>query len=236
MLKLRTIFIVIFLSLTIKSYGQQDAIVNLSLFNYAKKAPKNSSLEQLGKYLSKVSRTKKERAETIYYWIAQNIEYDYQMQFAPTFEVVEPEYVFKNKKTICTGYANLFCSLASISEIECEVVIGYAQDYLLPTPDSISSNHAWNAIKLNNQWELIDSTWGSGGFSFGSNDFKQSIDMRYFLSSPDFLLIDHFPIEEKWQLLNTKVNFNEFLGKEFDEMRFRKFNNLMNEEDYNAPQ
>jgi transglutaminase/protease-like cytokinesis protein 3 len=56
--------------------------------------------------------------------------------------------------------------------------------------------------------------------------------MRYFLSDPEFLLIDHFPEDSIWQLRDDPISYSEFSNDYWTEMRFRKFNNLLYDEDY----
>ena len=71
------------------------------------------------------------------------------------------------------------------------------------------SNHEYNAVKLNNQWYPIDSTWGAGHLK--NKKFVKSYNEFYFMSNPELLITTHFPIEDKWQLTKRKYTLEEFL-------------------------
>src|SRR5690606_2162152 len=71
-----------------------------------------------------------------------------------------------------------------------------------------TTNHAWNAVKIDNKWKLIDATWSTGNDEANPGSFNFS--EEYFLIKPEKLILNHFPEDSKWQLLNpiiTKENF-----------------------------
>ena len=61
---------------------------------------------------------------------------------------------------------------------------GYAKGYSY-TPDKTigetETNHEWNAVKLEEGWCLIESTWGAG--SIDTTSFKKSYS-EYYLCTP----------------------------------------------------
>ena len=64
------------------------------------------------------------------------------------------------RKSICAGYSNLFKKLCDYSNIKCVIIEGYSKGYNYNGEILKEPNHAWNAVKLYDKWELIDSTWG----------------------------------------------------------------------------
>lgn len=127
--------------------------------------------------------------------------------------------VLENKKTICAGYANLFFELCQAVKIECLVVEGVAQNN-----DEITAQpHAWNVVKLNNDWKFIETTWGSGGIS-ETGDFVSELDLTYLFCEPKNFILEHFPNEEKWQLLTHPISKVEFSSKDYIEKRILFFN------------
>lgn len=69
---------------------------------------------------------------------------------------------------ICEDYAQSFKKLADLLGIESQIVKGYTRNStqdigkVPPTP-----NHAWNAVKINQKWMMLDATWATGYLSHG---------------------------------------------------------------------
>ncbi|KAG2463413.1 KY peptidase, partial [Polypterus senegalus] len=100
----------------------------------------------------------------------------------------------------------------SFAGIPCEEVSGYSKGYSYNIGDHFtgSSNHAWNAVYLEDQWHLLDSTWGAGKCGVKDFQFSFEYDEYYFLTHPALFILNHFPEDKKWQLLNSTVSLKEF--------------------------
>ena len=70
--------------------------------------------------------------------------------------------VLKNRFAVCSGYANLYQALGEKMGLKSAVVIGYAKGLGYLVGNASDANHAWNAVRINNSWYLIDATWGAG--------------------------------------------------------------------------
>jgi hypothetical protein len=70
------------------------------------------------------------------------------------------------------------------------------------------TNHAWNAIWLENRWWLIDATWGAGYLS--EKGFVKEFNEFFFLAPPDKLIWTHLPEDAKWQLLDMPITLSQF--------------------------
>lgn len=57
--------------------------------------------------------------------------------------------VLVKNRAVCDGYAEAFFLLMSCLDIECDIVVGYADSVL----------HAWNQVKLDGNWYNVDLTW-----------------------------------------------------------------------------
>ncbi len=89
-----------------------------------------------------------DRAKAVHDWVAENIAYNYADASGPevcagTFRN-HAEQVFKNKRGICRGYAHLTELMMRTLGIPCVYIV--------------SNNHAFNAIFINGEWFLIDTT------------------------------------------------------------------------------
>ena len=111
---------------------------------------------------------------------------------------------------MCQGYSALFNALAKSAGLEVVTISGWAKGYSYNAGDQISgpTNHAWNAVKINGGWYLIDSTWGAG--SIVEQRFVREFDEGYFLTPPERFIYNHLPEDSKWQLLSTSVSKSEF--------------------------
>jgi len=179
---------------------------------YALNAPDNAkvSIQALATYLTKPARNDREKARAIFRWIANNIDYNVSGFFNGTYGNSTAEGVLRSGRSVCGGYSNLFESLANASGLETVTITGYAKGYNY-TPGlkfSGSTNHAWNAVKIDGKWQLVDSTWGAGYLENGK--YTREFDDHYFLTPPEELIYDHFPEDQQWQLLNRPLTKEEF--------------------------
>lgn len=58
------------------------------------------------------------------------------------------------------------------------------------------SDHAWNAVKFDGNYYLVDATWGSGSSKDGK--YEKKLDNFYFFTDPDIFIESHFPKDKKW--------------------------------------
>lgn len=196
-------------------YSQNDSIKNL----VNKTNELNLDMWDLTEFAQKHLNDKEELARFFYYWIGNNIQYDnstYEKIVNGDFtnddySKTQDEYqVYENRKGVCGGYANLFKWFMDEVDIEAVEISGHIRDernhYIeLTTDDNFS--HAWNAIKLNNRWILVDTTWGT------SNELETS--EFYFDMLPERAIITHFPEDGKWQLLEEPLTLQEFNNSKY---------------------
>jgi transglutaminase/protease-like cytokinesis protein 3 len=120
--------------------------------------------------------------------------------------------LIEDKSTICTGYAYLMKEMANIANIDCEIIHGYGKTSTMNIETITMPNHSWNAVKLNNKWYLCDPTWASGLIDPETFQFKFEFKEGLFLPSPDLFVMNHYPIDEKWMLLQDNApTFEMFL-------------------------
>lgn len=163
------------------------------------------NVKTLSAYLVGTAHTPTSKAKRIYRWITQNINYDVPaVRGSRPASVYEPQQVLQRRQTVCEGYARLFQALAQEAGLEAKVVAG-------KTHSSISDSaggHAWNAVRLDGTWQLIDCTWGAG-YVNGDDYFRAPTDY-YFGLDPKIMATSHFPNDETWQLLDQPLSRAEF--------------------------
>lgn len=185
--------------------------INQQLLNYANACPESyrSNVRSLVLYLKKPAKTQAQTVEVFCYWIAGHISYDVGVfqggKFIPTSNTLQVG------KGICQNYAELLQQMCEVAGIECYVVKGYSKGIDYQTPFSVP-DHAWNVVKVNNQYLPSDPTWASG-YCTGSGKsmaFRQQLNVSYILSDPDHFILKHLPADPRWQLRTSMVTMKSF--------------------------
>ena len=150
-----------------------------------------------------------EKARAIFRWITANITYDDVGYVTGRYHDLSPEAVLRERRSVCEGFARLFEALARAAGLEVAHIPGHCKGlgYRLGLSQSKAS-HAWNAVKTDGKWQLLDVTWGSGA-QIGA-EWQRRFTEHYFLTSPEEFIYDHFPEDPKWQLLDPPLTWAEY--------------------------
>jgi hypothetical protein len=154
-------------------------------------------------------------AAEIFNWITENVKYDVraadiQDATGNPSKIQTPAKVVSNKRGICEGYANLFLELCEHAEIECKKVVGYVADAERKFYQRANlESHAWNALKIDDTWTIVDCTWGSGGVD-EEKKFRFEQDYGYFMSNSETMAASHYPMDPVWQLRNDPIALSQF--------------------------
>lgn len=124
--------------------------------------------------------------------------------------------VFRSGKALCYGYSLLFKYFCDLSNIECEIIEGYAKDYAYKKGQTFeTANHAWNSVNIYGYWYLLDVTWAAGSpRSLANHKRKIELD-TYFLVPPEKFATAHLPEDPTWQLMEDKVTLEEFENNKY---------------------
>jgi len=71
------------------------------------------------------------------------------------------------------------------------------------------TNHSWTAIKIQGHWWLFDFTWGAGYTSYDKK-FVWAYNEHYFMTDPEEFILDHFPKDDEWQLVENTYTMEEY--------------------------
>ncbi len=165
----------------------------------------------LAAYLAQAGPDALTRARALYRWIAGNIEYDVSGFRTASYGDLSPEGVLRRRSSVCEGYARLAEALGEAMGLEIEVVSGWSKGYGYTSGQRFDgpTNHAWNAVRIEGQWRLMDPTWGAG-YLDQSMRFVRRFQEHYFLTAPDAFVFDHLPQDQRWQLLERPVSAAEY--------------------------
>jgi len=163
------------------------------------------SFESVARYIESQEKDPFLRAKAIHDYIANAISYDAVALDEGRYPPQDAKTVFETKVGVCAGYANLFVAMCSAMGLEAIYVTGDSRDM----DGAIAGvKHAWNAVKLDDQWHLIDATWDAG-YLEGST-FVRRYTNDYLFTPPEIFAFNHLPKEEGWQLLKNPISRGEF--------------------------
>ena len=185
--------------------------------------------------------TDKEKVTAIFRWITDNIAYhrpyiskNRKKQPVITDEVEDegalPSLnsrvalkVLRDRKAVCEGYARLFKELCDHAGLSTQIITGFARSRFEAPDRRFSSNHTWNAVKIDSSWYLLDATWASGYILRSSGEFVRQYDEYYFLTPPEEFAKHHFPDDPRWTLLEHPPLIDEFRYTPFRQKSFSKY-------------
>lgn len=182
------------------------------LTRWVDKAPRalEDDLPALCEHLIRPCETDTQKAWVIYRWISRNIAYDDEARKRDKGRINRNiRDILQRQKALCFGYAQLFQRMAEEVGLEAVRISGYSKGTLTAQPEMDVADHAWNAVRLDGDWALLDVTWGSSLIQ-GSNDFVQAYREGYFLTTPEKFVLTHLPLQPMWQLLDCPLQATEF--------------------------
>lgn len=166
-----------------------------------------------------------------------------------------PNDIFKTRIGTPDEYADLYAELASMAGLDVVKIDGYAgrnipssryskkiMKALEPAINRIRGGNyrlqryaaAWNAVKINGNWQLLDTYWMTKGERMVGQDKSdrsmqsllakrakntpsasslakgKSIDDDYFFANPRDFIKTHFPNNPDWQLLSVPKTWSSF--------------------------
>ena len=182
-------------------------------------------LEKMKNYFIKNSQklSPVEKSWLIFRFVTENISYDFKAlkEGHPDCSV---EGTYKNGKSVCSGYANLYKYFLENLDVEVSKVAGYSKgfSYKLGKTITETETHEWNVVYIDNGWYFVEPTWGSG-YTEGDNKFIKNFNDYYFFTPPNEYVRGHLPFDEKWQMIDKKVDQDEFLKNAPLKSHFFKF-------------
>ncbi len=141
------------------------------------------------------------------------MSYDVSNFLANHYVDPSPENVLRRRTAVCEGYARLFKALAEEAGLESEMVVGKSKGFGFSSDDEFrkkQADHAWNSVKVDGKWRLLDATWGAGGMN-AEKKFAKRFNEHWFQTRPEQFIYDHFPEEPRWQLLPKPITVDQFV-------------------------
>ncbi|MBK8626033.1 MAG: hypothetical protein IPN86_10855 [Saprospiraceae bacterium] len=197
-------------------YGQDYSTIDA----HAKSIKYTKDLAKLTDKLTLPYQDDESKVRSIFVWIASNIEYDHKKlakmqkngfkksRFYGSIQEIKAQRLAQiqdfiaetldDKKGVCQDFSWLFQAMCLHAGIECEFITGAGKTRpTLIGQQNIPAKHAWNAVKMNGKWALMDVTWSTG---MGE---KEDFGKGFFNLDPKTMIMSHFPDDADWQLLDS---------------------------------
>lgn len=205
---------------------------------------------ELSKKLVEKCKTDKEKVSVLFRWVTDNISYRTKPKGKTIFSGKHPgkpvsnsqnvsvfaddeplkplnervaEDVLRSRLAVCDGYTRLFKTLCDYANIRCEIIWGYARTDNNKPKSKFGVNHYWNAVWIDSAWHLMDATWASGYITRAGGEFVREFDSRYFLTTPEQFIKDHYPDDPRWLLLPVDYVPDEYSYSPYKQKSFSKY-------------
>jgi len=188
--------------------------------------------EKLAKKIASDFSSDEDKVKAIFCWLTENIRYDLDEFYNPKHKTTNFRYrtleekeqilqaikdkrvtkTLNSRKAVCEGYAQTFAKVCNLLAIENEVIKGYARGSFNDIGNPISqANHAWNAVKINNQWMYIDATWGAGHQNNGK--WHRVFKPYFFDMKKETYFKTHLPEDSLWKLRVGRMDIDTFYNQ-----------------------
>jgi hypothetical protein len=173
-----------------------------------------TSIKSVAEYIAKQEPDPYLRVKALHDYVISRVTYDTNVLKSGIRPSQDAETVFATRKGVCEGYAKLFMALGKEIGIDVVYIKGKVRrdlapiDLIPPALRAVNSGydwtlHAWNAVKVLDNWQLVDTTWDD---SESPSVYKAD----YLLPPPQVMAIGHFSNESAWQLLEPAKSYDAF--------------------------
>ena len=182
-------------------------------------AKEGKSWNKVAHLIADSCKTELEKVYTVYTYIAGSYKYDLnRLKLIYKREIKRELYlseVIKKKRGVCGDFSNLFVTLCDSLNIGCFRVSGYSRTFNLFHPVKKSYyNHAWNVVRVEGKWYVLDVTFGMQHFTNKRMD-RERINYDFLFSDPVKFGIVHLPADPVFQLLNHQRSYKDFRYRRF---------------------
>jgi transglutaminase/protease-like cytokinesis protein 3 len=211
-MKYLSLLVFMLLSKVLNAQSTNAAFHKIDSISFALGELKDMEISSATNAITKPFKDPTYKVRAIYAWIANNIRYDCEAYHVEAKRKSSAEDVYKLRRGVCAGYANLFQEMCSYANIQCVTIDGDARNGIAPCEKRGSEiNHSWNAVRIDNQWHLIDPTWASGGTDEKVKTFTKDFSEAYFFPNPESFMLSHYPQVKYWTLSRKPIGKNDFL-------------------------
>lgn len=217
--------------LVVSSIGNSNDYARVD--EYVRRLAKSDDYKQMSVNLTRNFTSERDKVRAVFIWITDNIRYDiakyynsqakggYTRITGRSMEEIEQkrqrirenkiETTYRTGKGVCDDYSYLFEAMCKAAGIEAVTVTGYGRIYSFDTAMAGKLvSHAWNSVRIDGYWYLLDATWAAGTINHQSGRFNKKLQEGFFLTEPSEFILSHFPDKSQWQLLENPISLGAF--------------------------
>ena len=183
----------------IESMNSKVGAVSAEMNSSVQKDPKKN-LPLLVNYLVNGAKDASSKTRIIHDWICNNIAYDTEMYFSGRTSKQDYVSVLKKMKGVCSGYSSVFLEMCRLAGVEAIGIKGWSKGFGFWGKLDSSCAHEWNAVKIGENWKLLDCCWDAG-YVEGKTFVKHYSTQYYFLPA-DAFIYSHLPEKDEYQFLH----------------------------------
>lgn len=161
-----------------------------------------ASIQSVGAYFTAHVADPFERTKALHDWVVDRLHYDLDSLVEGQRKPQDAETVFRLRMGVCEGYARLLVALGAAAGVNVVYVVGDVRER---DGRAALVGHAWNGVQIDGNWYLIDATWNDPVGD--TNTYRTD----YLFIPPSVAVLDHYPDDNRWQLLKTPVTRAAFL-------------------------
>jgi hypothetical protein len=169
------------------------------------------SIKSVAEYIAQKEPDPYLRIKALHDYVTSRVTYDLNVLKTGRRPPQDAQTVFSTRKGVCEGYARLFTALGQAIDLDVVYITGKIRRDLAPADlipmglrllhsDYDWTLHAWNAVKVAGNWQLVDTTWDDG----------DSYSVDYLMPPPEVMIASHLPEQSDWQLLPHPKNQDSF--------------------------
>ncbi len=129
-------------------------------------------------------KTDYEKTKMVHDYLVDSIEYDSSISKNHIYDIYG---ALVSRECVCEGYAKAFQYLMNECGIDNVIVIGTGTN-----SNNQTESHAWNYVKLDNNWYAVDVTWDDP-ILIGGGKLPEKSKYKYFLKGSTTMNENHTP-------------------------------------------
>lgn len=157
------------------------------------------------------------QVKALHDYVISHVTYDNDVLEKGIRPLQDAKTVFRTGRGVCEGYAKLFAALAQEMGLDVVTINGKVRQDLVPldiipaafrvlSPNADWTLHAWNAVKVKGEWQIVDTTWDDRE----AEDSTFVYSAEYLMPAPEVMIISHFPDQSAWQLIKRAKSPDAF--------------------------
>jgi hypothetical protein len=215
----KSIFVGILLLIGISAYGQNIVDTTVGLNTRVGNDYKKASVK-----LCTDIESQRLKANAIFNWITHNIQYHIPAIDNISLTASNPNDIYERRWGTSADIALLFIAMCKEVNLTATDIEGYTHEWFYDKGDMLMlPRHTWNAVLIDNKWELADAAFGAGYVALYESSLqkikrrqqsdstvnnRQRFWEKYnscFMPDPREFRITHLPADPVWQLTEHKM-------------------------------